>query len=553
MIFLSTLLISMFITMALIPILKTAALKLGGGLDVPNARKVHISPVPKVGGVAMALGALLPVLILVDGGPFVNSIMIGAWIIVAFGLADDIKSLGWASKFIGQIAAALVVILYGKVKICSLGACAPDGFVLPALFNIPLTLLVVVGVTNAINLADGLDGLAGGISLLIFICIGWLAYSGLYVPEKVFIMVLCSAVVGAIFGFLRFNTYPATVFMGDTGSQLLGFLAVTLSLGITQSSDALSPLLPLLLLGFPVLDTITVMAERISAGRSPFHADKNHFHHKLMRLGLYHTEAVVAIYFLTACLVVAGFLLRFYSDWVLLGFYLAFAGVIWLGFAAANRTGWTLKRQGWLDAEQGLKRRLRVFKDKAVVIRVVFFCLKAGVPLLLLLSALIPGAVPRYVGGVALFFALSLGATWLVKAEWLTGVLRLAFYLTLPLVLRIGQVMPADWVHPAELRIYNLAFGALALAMVATLRFTRRTKGFRASPMDFLILVIALVVPNLPDPRIQSVQMGFLAARIIVLFFGFEVLVGELRGRLTFLAATTLMALLLVSLRGLFF
>ena len=178
MILLSTLLISMFVTMALIPILKTAALKLGGGLDVPNERKVHIKPVPKVGGVAMALGALLPVLLMIDGGD----------------------------------AAA-----------------------------IPFSILVIVGVTNAINLSDGLDGLAGGISLLIFICIGWLAFTGVAVPDRVLVLLLCAAVIGAIFGFLRFNTYPATVFMGDAGSQLLGFLAVTLALGITQHNAAFSP------------------------------------------------------------------------------------------------------------------------------------------------------------------------------------------------------------------------------------------------------------------------------------------------------------------------
>jgi UDP-GlcNAc:undecaprenyl-phosphate GlcNAc-1-phosphate transferase len=407
-------------------------------------------------------------------------------------------------------------------------------------------------VTNAINLADGLDGLAGGISLLIFLCIGWLAYTGTFTPERVFIMVLCSGVVGAIFGFLRFNTYPATVFMGDTGSQLLGFLAVTLSLGITQSSAVLSPFLPLLLLGFPVLDTLTVMAERISKGRSPFHADKNHLHHKLMRLGLFHTEAVVVIYFLTTCLVVAAFLLRFYSDWLLLGLYLAFAGVVWLLFAAANRSGWTLKREGLFDLNTGIKSRLKILKDKAVVIRTAFFCLKTGVPFLLFLSVLLPDFVPRYVGGVGLFFGLLIAAAWLVKPDWLLGILRLSFYLSVPLVLRTAQLVPAEWVHPTELRVYNLAFGALAMMMVVTLRFTRRKQGFKSTPMDFLILVIALVVPNLPDPRIQSVQMGFLAARIIVLFFSFEVLVGELRGKLTWLAAMTLMALLLVGVRGLF-
>ena len=109
------------------------------------------------------------------------------------------------------------------------------------MLNIPLTLIVIVGVTNAINLADGLDGLAGGISLLIFICIGWLAYSGLYIPEKVFIMLLCSAVVGAIFGFLRFNTYPATVFMGDTGSLAIGGIIAVFAIVIRK--ELLIPIL----------------------------------------------------------------------------------------------------------------------------------------------------------------------------------------------------------------------------------------------------------------------------------------------------------------------
>jgi UDP-GlcNAc:undecaprenyl-phosphate GlcNAc-1-phosphate transferase len=237
---------------------------------------------------------------------------------------------------------------------------------------------------------------------------------------------------------------------------------------------------------------------------------------------------------------------------VLLGFYLVFAGIIWGVLAAASRNGWTLKREGWLDTDAGIKSRLRIFKDKAVVIRVAFFCLKAGVPSLLIASTLLPGFVPRYLGGVGLFFFLAVAGSWLVKTDWLSGLLRLAFYLSVPLLLRVGQVMPAEWVHPAELRIYNLAFGALAMMTVATLRFTRRTRGFKTTPMDFLILVIALVVPNLPDPRIQSVQLGFLAARIIVLFFSFEVLVGELRGKLSFVAATTLLALAIVSARGLF-
>jgi UDP-GlcNAc:undecaprenyl-phosphate GlcNAc-1-phosphate transferase len=230
------------------------------------------------------------------------------------------RDLGFKTKFAGQFAAALIIIIYGGVKIKSLGMLLPDGVLLPDWLAMPLTFIVIVGITNAINLSDGLDGLAGGISLLSFLCIGYLAYSAGYLG----IALLSAATVGAIFGFLRFNTYPATVFMGDAGSQLLGFMAITFSLKLTQGNAPLSPLLPLLLLGFPVLDTITVMFERVTNGKSPFVADKNHLHHKFMRLGLFHTEAVLSIYVLQAFLVTSAFVFRSRSEWFLLILYLVF-------------------------------------------------------------------------------------------------------------------------------------------------------------------------------------------------------------------------------------
>ena len=288
----------MFITIALVPFFRGLAVKINA-LDVPNERKVHKYPMPKSGGIAMALGAFIPILLWFPSGNFTRATIIGAGIVVLFGLLDDMKDLGFKTKFAGQFAAALIVIIYGGVKIKSLGMLLPDGVLLPDWLAMPLTFIVIVGITNAINLSDGLDGLAGGISLLSFLCIGYLAYSA----GNFSIALLSAATVGAIFGFLRFNTYPATVFMGDAGSQLLGFMAITFSLKLTQGNAPLSPILPLLLLGFPVLDTITVMFERVTNGKSPFVADKNHLHHKLMRLDLFHTEAVLSIYVLQAFLV----------------------------------------------------------------------------------------------------------------------------------------------------------------------------------------------------------------------------------------------------------
>ncbi len=548
MIFISTLLITMVITMILIPICKSAAVKYNA-MDFPNPRKVHTQPMPKIGGIAMAVGALGPTALWATGCRSVSAVIIGAWIIVIFGILDDFKNLGYKGKFVGQVLAALVVIFLGGLKIKGVGNWLPDGALLPDLIAIPLTLVVIVGVTNAINLSDGLDGLAGGNSLLIFICIGYLAYTGLYRPENHFIMVLCAAIIGSIFGFLRFNTYPATVFMGDAGSQLLGFLAITLSLGLTQGNTPLSPVLPLILLGFPVLDTLTVMIERILSRRSPFKADQNHFHHKLIRLGFFHTEAVVTIYLLTVFLVFVAFIFRFYSEWFLLFFYIAFSGIIIGGFVAANRTGWKLQRYTLIDSF--IKGKLRIFKEKHILIKVSFQFVEYAVPLLLIFTSILPIRIPPYLSVISLFLAVIILWTSIFMKNWLTGVLRLSFYLMVPFLLRLGQLDMVSWMNNNTILLYNLSFGVLALFVVLTLKFTRRQKGFKVTPIDFLILVIALVLPNLPDPQIQSNGMGFLATKIVVFFFSFEVLIGELRGKLTQLSMANVVALLVVSLKGL--
>lgn len=534
----------MFITIALIPLFKGLAVRLNA-MDIPDERKVHPYPMPKSGGIAMASGVLVPVLFWANGEEFVRAVLLGAGILLLFGLIDDFRKLGYKAKFAGQFAAALVVILYGGIKIKSLGVLVPDSVLLPDWCAIPLTLLVIVGATNAINLADGLDGLAGGISLLSFTCIGYLAYMG----GNVGIALLSVAMVGAILGFLRFNTYPAVLFMGDAGSQFLGFLAGTLSLGLTQGNTPLSPLLPLILLGFPLLDTMTVMFERVYKGRSPFTPDRNHFHHKLIRVGLFHTEAVLVIYILQAFLVTSAFIFRSYSEWFLLILYTVFSGIILSGFFVAGKTGWKLKRYRLVD--KVIKGRLRILREKNILIKASFRIVTVGVPSLLLFTCFLPTSIPMYFSFLTLAFLGLILVTLLTKKEWMGGALRLALYLSIPLLIYVSEVDMVPWMNDKLGQPYNLSFGFLLLSVILTLKFTRRRNGFTATPMDFLILFIALVVPNLPDESIQSYHMGLIAAKIIILLLSYEVLIGELRRKLNRLGLTTIPALLVMSVRGL--
>lgn len=522
MIFLSTLLISIFLTVALVPVLRRLALRYQL-VDEPGERKVHKVPIPRVGGMALALGAFVPILCWNLGNPFVRTYLLAAGILVAFGVADDLRELSPRWKFLGQIAAAAIVVVLGGVKIVSLGGILPDGATVPSWFAVPFTVFAIVGVTNAVNLSDGLDGLAGGICLLSFSCIGYLAY----LEGNAVIGLLVLALAGGVFGFLRYNTYPASVFMGDTGSQLLGFSAAVLSLALTQGSATLSPVLPLLVLGFPILDTLTVMSMRVARGKSPFSADKNHFHHNLMRLGLHHTESVLVIYLFQTLLVLGAFFLRFHSDWLLLGGYLLFCAATLTLFTVSARTGWRPKRCRTLLRA---KLTLKWLRDDTEAICHLFKALQLAFPLLLGWTILMAELRSPWLCWGALAFIGAIAAVKVLRPGALGDALRLTLYLLIPLAVYgadQGMALYAD----APRRLYNLAFVLFAVVNVAVSQLSRRKQGFKSTPLDFLIFFLAMVVPNLPDDNLRAYHLGLAASKILILYFGCEVLLAEMRGR----------------------
>ena len=537
----STFLISTIVTILLMPIFINLACKLNM-LDFPNERKVHCDPIPRIGGVVMAIGAFASIIIWAPLTDFVKAVLIGSGILVVFGFVDDVKGIGFKSKFIGQIFAALIVIFYGGIKIKTLSVFTPAGFTLPDWFSIPFTIVIIVAVTNAINLSDGLDGLAGGLTLLTFLCIGYLSY----LDQFQAIEVIAVAMVGAIFGLLRYNTHPATVFMGDAGSQLLGFIAITLSLALTHKSTQTSIILTLYMMGIPIIDTLFVVAERIFKGRSPFVADKNHLHHKLMGLGLYHSESVLTIYMMHAILVCLGFIFRFNSPWFLMIFYVFYSALIIAAIKIADQSGWRIERHHFLDK---IIKKHRVLKEENAIIKFSFRAVEIGFIFLLLFSCFLPRHINIYFSLLSMVLLGAILIAWQIKKAWASNVIEASIFLIIPFLIYLGESDIIYLAHTALEKAYTLSFGLLIIFVLLTLKFSRR-HGFKSTPMDFLILFVALVVPNLPDPRIQTWQMGLVAAKIVVLFFAYEVLKGELRFETKRLVVTGILALLVISIRG---
>ena len=537
--FLSTLILAVLITSLTTPVLKRLALRYNL-VDIPNERKVHSQPIPRVGGVAMALGAFVPLIFWGHDNNFMLAYLSGAAVLIVFGLVDDLRDISPKWKLLGQSIAAAVVISRGDVQIITLGSLVPEEIIIPAWILITVTMVVIVGVTNAINLSDGLDGLAGGISLLSIATIGFLAWQ----EGDMAIGLIAVALCGAIFGFLRFNTFPASIFMGDTGSQLLGFTAITLALSLTQGDTPLSPALPLLVLGFPILDTLTVMTSRIAHGRSPFSADKGHFHHSPMARGLHQTESVVVIYVIQVTLILLAYYFRFYSDLLLLGGYLVFSALVVTLFSVSKHREWDPKHSKPLIMFLDFRWLLRSWLPS---VKYLFQGLRLFYPAVLVLIFSVSGRTQGDVALLALMFLLLLVVFNYFLSHRFEFLLQSLIYLTVP----YGVYLSERWIAgqaPIVARGYDVLFVLLVLLSFLVSKMTQRQSGFKSTPLDFLIFFLA-AVPLLPITDATDFRIGLVAAKIIILYYGCEILMPELRGKYSVLTGGIAAAMVIVAVR----
>lgn len=358
--------IALLISLGVTPLLTRYAARLNI-FDNPNEMKRHPVPVPAVGGIAIylsiAITSLIAILLnerisisFIQNSRFWAAIAAAATMIFFVGLFDDIKHASIWVRFSVQGIAALITIYVGGVSIANIGI-PLDGLKSTGWLAVPLTVIWIVGVTNAFNLIDGLDGLAGGIG---FISTATVFVIAVLTTSNYMVILVSAALCGAILGFLRYNKPPAKVFLGDCGSMLLGYsLSVLAILGRTKKTTMLAVLIPVLIVGVPVLDTLTSMARRLARKvksehrfklsylLSMFAGDRGHIHHLLLEHG--HTQGLSVVVLYALSIMMAGFaLIATIANQEIFGVILGLVGV---GAFFAVRQGWP--RFLWKNGRNG--------------------------------------------------------------------------------------------------------------------------------------------------------------------------------------------------------
>ena len=530
------------LSMVLIPIAQRLAPRLGM-VDMPDPRKVHSAPVPRVGGWGITVGSLVPLVLVFQSNPLLQSFAAGGLVLFAFGLWDDAKQVSHWIKFVGQLLAAGLVVYHGDLYVSRIPFL--DWLVLDPAIGRPFTLFALVGVINAINHSDGLDGLASGESMLSLIAIAFLGY----LSGNALVVGMALATIGGTLGFLRYNTHPARVFMGDAGSQFLGFTLGVLLVYLTQVAyTTTSAALPLLLLGLPIADIISVLYQRIRGGMNWFKATRNHVHHRLLALGFSHFQTVVIIYSVQAAMVVGAVLMRYQSDLMVGAAYFAVIVALFTLLTVAERRNWKLDAQRLASAVP-LPVPLQRFVDNKTLRSLPLMTITIVVPMFMLYGALSVEAIPSDFGAVASALA-ALVLTQMVRRRGADSVImKVALYVTAAFSAYLIVTYPGATgslaLHLADVMVF-----VLAAAVGIFIRFLSDRK-FSTTPTDFLVGfgLVALVMFNRSGSGANATTQFVTYA--IVLFYGCEVISERVASRWHLLNWAALATLTIAGVRGL--
>ncbi len=540
------LLTAMVISMVLIPLMIRLAPHIGM-VDLPDERKVHLKPIPRVGGIGIVIGSILAIIVWLPLDGFLLSYLIGSLILFVFGALDDSFELGHYVKFIGQFAAVGVVVFLGDVWVEHLP------FIDSPLTEISgkiFSFIAIVGLVNAINHSDGLDGLAGGESLLSLACLAYLAFI-VGEEESEILLIMVISVVGGILGFMRFNNHPARIFMGDAGSQFLGYSLAVFTIMLTQKTHtAVSMALPLLILGLPIVDILAVFVQRIYHGMNWFRASKNHIHHRLLELGFDHYQSVILIYLVQIVLVICAVNFRYASDSLVVSLYVIICVAVFAALYLAEKNGWNLSSRGKqskiTDFIDSLRKK-KTFTDGPLLV------LKLAIPIYFLFGSILITQISTDLQIELAVIFLMLILSWLLRNyEFSAYLRRIGIYAIAVIMVYLleQQVIPDEgWLYYIDI----LFFAILALIVAIVVRYAKSV-GFSVTPFDYLMVALVIVAGIVQQNSGSELELGYIVVKSVILFYGCEIAInnkksdaGNLLGLASLLAVSVLLFKLMFS------
>lgn len=511
---------SLITSLVMVPPISKLAVKIGG-MDTPDERKVHCAETPRLGGIAVFCAFLFSVLFFVEINHQIKAFLAGALVIFLTGLVDDLKGLSPREKLIGEVVASGIAVISGGITMTTLGNPLGFGEIQLGVLAIPFTIFAVVGVMNAINLIDGLDGLAGGTSAVACLAFGAFAWK----VGNTDLLMLVVALVGSIIGFLRYNTYPARIFMGDSGSLFLGYCMGFFSVLLLKSpGDVISQVAPLMILGVPILDTLAVMGGRKLRGEKISHPDKTHIHHRLLDLGFGHRFSVLIVYGVSYLLALAALLLHGTSDCIQALVLVLFCVIFYSGLYLLSHSE---KTQQILFKKNNISlRHTQTFRTLVKYSRLLLVFIKYL--LLVMLSLVIfvnPAYSVNFVWGCILLIVCMSGLL-ICKCKYCEHFLKPLIYLSG----LISVFIIANYGRQTELigfkliEIFHILFACMLVVIVLKVVLRKRVGSLINSPFEYLILFVVVAVPLLPTELIVKYHLMSVAAKSVIMFVAFKLI-----------------------------
>lgn len=537
---------SLFTALLMVPFLRKWALAVDV-VDTPDERKVHSQKIPRLGGVAIFMAFLFSMLVFAEMTQQVRGMLAGGLIMFCTGLVDDLHGISPRRKFAGEIAACLMAVVIGGLTITRLGNLFGAGeIILPTWFAIPFTVFAAVGVINALNLIDGLDGLSGGVASIALSAFFILAWQ----DGNTIAMVLCSGLFGALLGFLKYNVYPAKIFMGDAGSLSLGFILAFLAIHLSQGEgSSVSPLAPLMILGVPIIDTLLVMSRRVLAGTSPFAPDKTHVHHKFLAMGFQHRFTVIVIYGVSLFWALMAVLFNGVVEWAMLSMFAALN----LGFYFAlhqvriNQDRFKLLSKDSSGSIRETATYLWVARKAERLVPLLLFLVMSYLALAVVFVSHIEDGMWQMAG-----LLLVVGATLLYQTRDISNHFLLALLYVDILVIEFtleGSNQQTLFAGVTLGRLSDLLF-LTVMALVLLLGVFRRGNRFFLASFDYLLLAVTILLAVVfsTNEGLSHLSQPYISA--VILFIGIKVVSFFGQRYTLWMVYPVMLVLTIITLRG---